>query len=184
MRKALIGSLLVMMTSWFAAGCGHEQPPPPASVWPKPPEPPKEAVREAPVKPGRPSTGTVAVSDEIWRACNIRSSEPREAPEFGFDSTELSDVERRVLNQIARCFTHGALRGRAMRLTGRADPRGEPEYNMTLGASRSGNVKGYLGALGVDANKMDDTSRGELDASGEDEAGWARDRRVDIDLLK
>jgi peptidoglycan-associated lipoprotein len=39
-----------------------------------------------------------------------------------------------------------------------------------------------MGSAGVAQDKMHDTSRGELDATGTDEAGWRRDRRVDVKL--
>jgi peptidoglycan-associated lipoprotein len=71
-----------------------------------------------------------------------------------------------------------------VQLIGRADPRGEPEYNMMLGDARAGNVDQYLVALGVDAMQMTTTSRGELDATGTDEPSWQRDRRVDMRLVE
>ena len=51
-----------------------------------------------------------------------------------------------------------------------------------LGNSRADAVGGFLRSKGMDKAKMDTTSRGELDATGTDEAGWARDRRVDLML--
>ena len=39
-----------------------------------------------------------------------------------------------------------------------------------------------LGRLGVAQTQMGVTTRGALDASGTDEAGWKEDRRVDIQL--
>ncbi len=83
---------------------------------------------------------------------------------------------------LARCLSQGALKGRGLELTGRADPRGEPEYNMSLGESRADSVRRYLHDLGVQAERLRATSRGEIDATGTDESGWAYDRRVDIDL--
>ena len=87
-----------------------------------------------------------------------------------------------MLAQIAKCFTTGPLAGRNVRLVGHTDPRGEPEYNMTLGAFRADATAHYLEQLGVTAARIHETSRGELDASGNDEAGWQRDRRVDVEL--
>jgi outer membrane protein OmpA-like peptidoglycan-associated protein len=54
---------------------------------------------------------------------------------------------------------------------------------MVLGAHRADSAMQYLKQRGVDASKMTETSRGELDATGVDEAGWSRDRRVDVDLI-
>ena len=53
---------------------------------------------------------------------------------------------------------------------------------MSLGESRAESVRRYLHDLGVQAERLRATSRGEIDATGTDEGSWARDRRVDIDL--
>jgi peptidoglycan-associated lipoprotein len=122
----------------------------------------------------------VELSSDIRRICKIEDTE--RTPKFDFDSSDLSTDDRYVLVQVARCLTSGPLRGRAVVLVGRADPRGEEEYNMTLGHSRAANVHMYLARLGVDPMQMAATSRGELDATGTDEPGWKRDRRVDLRL--
>jgi peptidoglycan-associated lipoprotein len=122
----------------------------------------------------------VALSDDIRKICQIEETE--RTPKFDFDSSDLSGPDRDVLAQVARCLTTGPLRGRAVQLIGRADPRGETEYNMTLGDTRAGHVDQYLVQLGVDPAQMATTSRGELDATGTDEASWQRDRRVDMRL--
>jgi peptidoglycan-associated lipoprotein len=67
-----------------------------------------------------------------------------------------------------------------MNLVGRADPRGTPEYNMTLGQHRADAVVKRLASKGVAKSMMESTSRGAMDAVGTDEPSWARDRRVDI----
>jgi peptidoglycan-associated lipoprotein len=126
--------------------------------------------------------GTVGVSDDIARACNIQFGSVDRAPKFDFAETDLLPEDRSLLQQVAPCITTGPLKGRGLRLVGRADPRGEVEYNMTLGAHRADTVRRYLADLGVDAKKVGETSRGKLDATGTDENGWRRDRRVDIML--
>ena len=122
--------------------------------------------------------------DEILRACAIVEKPATEtAPKFDFDSSDLTQAERDVLAQVAKCLTTGPLKGRSVQLVGRADPRGETEYNMTLGGKRANAVHGFMSQLGVDKAKMKETSRGELDSSGTDEDGWRRDRRVDLRLI-
>jgi peptidoglycan-associated lipoprotein len=123
----------------------------------------------------------VEPSSDIRRICKIEDTD--KTPKFDFDSSDLSSNDRAVLVQVARCLTTGPLRGRAVQLIGRADPRGETEYNMTLGDSRAGHVDLYLRHLGVDPMQLAATSRGELDATGTEEVGWQRDRRVDLRLL-
>jgi len=130
----------------------------------------------------QPTTSGVNVSDEIARACKIDFDNAGTAPKFDFDTSALRPAERSVLEQVAACVTTGPLEGRSLALVGRADPRGEVEYNFLLGESRAGSVESYLTALGVDGSRIATTSRGKLDATGTDEAGWQVDRRVDIDL--
>jgi peptidoglycan-associated lipoprotein len=127
----------------------------------------------------------VNVDDEIRRICNlVEKSDLTEQPKFDYDSADLSAQERDVLAQIAKCLTTGPLKGRSVELVGRADPRGETEYNMTLGGRRAHSVDTYMAGLGVDKAKMSETSRGAMDATGKDEEGWKKDRRVDVRLVK
>jgi peptidoglycan-associated lipoprotein len=138
-------------------------------------------------EPQRPTIHTpgLSVSDRIAQACGIapRAADKNVTPTFEYDSAALGEKDREMLAEIARCLTTGPLKGRAVTLIGRADARGEPEYNMTLGESRASAVHRYLVDLGVGRDHMRVTSRGEMDATGTDEEGWARDRRVDIELV-
>jgi peptidoglycan-associated lipoprotein len=128
-------------------------------------------------------TQTLNVSGEIARLCGLAQVQiGKVAPKFDFDSSTIGEDDKTVLSAVAKCLMEGALRGRNVQLTGRADPRGEDEYNMTLGEHRADSVRRYMHDLGVQTERMRATSRGELDAVGKDEDGWARDRRVDIDL--
>ncbi|MFO0677731.1 MAG: OmpA family protein [Polyangiaceae bacterium] len=126
------------------------------------------------------ATPALHVSEEITQACEL----PRQdyAPAFEFDSSSIGDDDKDLLAALAKCLSEGALKDRKVALVGRADERGEMEYNMSLGETRADSVRRYLGSLGVDAGRVSSTSRGELDATGKDESGWAKDRRVDIQL--
>jgi peptidoglycan-associated lipoprotein len=125
-----------------------------------------------------PTSGTVAISEEVRRACGI----PDEDAYFAFDSSTILSVDITPLNAVAKCFTVGPLKGRSLRLVGHADPRGSSEYNMTLGQGRADSVQGYLGRHGVSPSQLSTTSRGAMDAAGTSESGWAHDRRVDVML--
>jgi peptidoglycan-associated lipoprotein len=130
-----------------------------------------------------PSTAyDVHVSDEIMRACGVRFPEMDQAPRFDFDRSDLKSDEAVVLSQVAACLTTGPLKGRRLRLVGHTDPRGEAQYNFSLGEDRAARVERYLNALGVDATRIQAISRGKLDATGTDEVGWHIDRRVDVEL--
>ncbi len=162
----------------LALGCGGDKPSAVAPVAKPAPET-APTVTSAPTKPAQMA---VNVDDAITKACNLKFTNIEESPKFDFDAETLSDAEKAILEQIAKCLTTGPLKGRAVDLIGRADPRGETEYNMTLGAKRSRAAHQFLGGLGVANDKLFDTSRGELDATGTDEQGWRRDRRVDVKL--
>ena len=144
-----------------------------------PPAPPPAP--EASAKPGPAVESTnLRVSNEIARLCNLPKTQY--SPNFDFDSNSISAQDKDLLAAIAKCLSEGPLRGRRVALVGRADARGEAEYNMGLGGARADSVRRYLKDLGVEEARIGATSRGELDATGTDEAGYARDRRVDIEL--
>jgi peptidoglycan-associated lipoprotein len=132
----------------------------------------------------RPAGESLGLSEEIVRLCDLQVGGMKAAPKYDFDRSELQPADRATLDKVAECLTTGALRGRTIRLIGRADARGETDYNMVLGAQRAGGVADYLAHLGVERTRLDVTSRGELDAGGTSEAGWAADRRVDIVLAR
>jgi len=125
----------------------------------------------------------LALSGDIVKLCGIKASATTTAaPTFDYDKEELHPEDRAVLDQLATCLMTGALKGKAVALTGRADPRGTEEYNLGLGSRRAASVSTYLVRLGVQQPQLGVTTRGSLDATGTDEAGWAKDRRVDITL--
>ncbi len=155
--------------------CGSEPPPPPKA----PPPPPAPAPVAQPEKPGDvPTRSNIAIADDIKKACGITDSEAF----FAYDSANVRPQDKAVLIKLATCFMSGPLKGRTMRLVGHADPRGDEEYNMVLGGRRSDNVKGAIVDAGMDGARIATTSRGEMDATGTDEAGWEKDRRVDVML--
>jgi peptidoglycan-associated lipoprotein len=124
---------------------------------------------------------SLAISGDLVAMCGIKAA-AQANPKFDYDKDELTTDDRNVLDQLASCLTNGALKGKAIALIGRADPRGTEEYNLGLGSRRAHTVGQYLGRLGVLEPQLAVTTRGALDASGTDESGWAQDRRVDVQL--
>jgi peptidoglycan-associated lipoprotein len=118
----------------------------------------------------------VHIDESILRACGIKADKAF----FAFDSAKLEPGDSGPLKDIAKCFTAGPLKGRALRLVGHADPRGEHEYNMVLGQSRADSVGSFLRNKGLDSGRISTSSRGAMDATGRSESGWAEDRRVDV----
>ena len=165
-----LGSLILL------AACGSDPKPvaqapapPPAAAEPAPP----------PEKAGDvPTRSNINISDDIKKACGLSDADAY----FAFDSANVRPQDHAVLQKLAACFSTGPLKGRTMRLVGHADPRGDEEYNMVLGGRRADNVKNAIAGAGLDSSKMLTTSRGEMDATGTDEAGWEKDRRVDVML--
>ena len=122
------------------------------------------------------------ISPELMTKCAVHFDNLIDAPRFGFDQAVLDPTDESLLAQVAKCITDGPLSGHKVKLVGRADPRGETEYNMSLGAHRANAAMDYLLKVGVAASHVRTTSRGELDSTGTDEGTWAIDRRVDVDL--
>lgn len=121
--------------------------------------------------------GGLNISAEIMKLCpGIKP------PKFGYNSDAVSEGWQTAMQQIATCMKDGGLKGKGLLLTGHTDPRGDDEYNMALGGRRASSVKSALGEFGVEGNRGDVTSRGEVDAKGTDEETWSQDRRVDIGL--
>ncbi len=174
MNKHLVAALPFLA---LAVACGGDEKKPPQTA-----AQPTATQTTTSAPPPKPEQMAVNVDSDIIKACNLKFTNVDDAPKFDYDSDELTPAEKDVLGAIAKCLTTGPLKGRAVDLVGRADPRGETEYNMTLGARRARHVHNFMGTLGVPSDKMHDTSRGELDASGKDEAGWRLDRRVDVKL--
>ena len=165
----------LLASAMFAAGCANHAPPPPQS-----PPPTYNTGGIVPQKSAVKTVGNVRLSGEIMAACKINFANVSEAPKFDYDKSAILPEDRAVLAQVAACLTTGALKGRALKLVGRTDPRGEKEYNIALGQRRAGSARQYLMNLGVEQSKISETSRGEMDATGTGEAGWEADRRVDI----
>lgn len=173
--------LLALATAAAAVGCSHNKPP----VVAPPPAPPVAATAPGPAAPTSApvaASPNLAVSGDLARQCALRFNSTPQAPKFDFDRFELLPEDRDVLDQVANCLTSGPLRGRTVQLVGRADPRGTEEYNLGLGARRADGVKQYLQHLGVSPGQLSQTTRGALDATGTNEAGWHDDRRVDLRL--
>jgi outer membrane protein OmpA-like peptidoglycan-associated protein len=145
------------------------------------PQPQSDIGMQVPPSPEpQPVSPSLAVSEEILRACKLSLDAIEKAPKFEFDKSELQSADLTVLAQIGDCFTTGPLKDKEMVLVGRADPRGTVAYNEALGLRRANRVARFLEGYGVSAGRIERTSRGKLDARGRDEVGWTVDRRVDI----
>lgn len=101
---------------------------------------------------------------------------------FDFDSSSVKQSERAKLQEAAQYLAqhpeHRVL------LEGHCDWRGTAEYNLGLGDRRANAAKRYLSSL-TSPDKIETLSKGSLDAiQNGDDATMAKDRRVDIVILK
>ena len=168
---------IVILLAALAAGCGsaaatnaQSAPPPTAG---------SAASGEQPAS-GADEGANVAIAPEIRKACGLSDAEAY----FAYNSDRLRSKDAGVLDKLARCFIDGPLKDRGMLLVGHADPRGDEEYNLVLGGRRAGTVERSMVQRGLASNRVTSSSRGEMDASGNDEPSYARDRRVDVLLAQ
>ncbi len=168
----------LLVLSLALSACSDEKKPAVAPVAPPPvTSSAQPAVAANNPKPDDDATrGNLNISDEIRKACGLSDAEAF----FAFDSAHVRPQDEAILKKLAVCFSTGALKGREMRLIGHADPRGSADYNLALGGKRADNVKTVIARQGLDSGKIATTSRGAMDATGTDEASWAKDRRVDV----
>ena len=101
---------------------------------------------------------------------------------FDYDSSAIKAGERSKLQEAANYLRDHP--GQRILLEGHCDWRGTAEYNLSLGDRRANAAKRYLASI-APADRIETLSKGSLDASqNADDATMARDRRVDIVILK
>lgn len=127
------------------------------------------------------SDTTIQLSEDLRRQCQL-PNEPQESPHFDYADATLRTKGANILDDVAKCLTTGALRGRTLNIVGRTDPRGSEEYNKELSANRAEAARNYLTSHGVPQSQVNVIARGETGARGTDEETWAMDRRVDFEL--
>ncbi len=102
---------------------------------------------------------------------------------FEFDRSAISASERPKL-QAAMDYLNQNPQHRLL-LEGHCDWRGTAEYNLGLGDRRAGSARQFLQTLGAAANRVETSSKGDLEAvENADETTMARDRRVELIILK
>jgi peptidoglycan-associated lipoprotein len=94
---------------------------------------------------------------------------------FAFDSYELIPAEIEKLKKAAHCLV---MKGAGdVVIVGHCDPRGTEEYNMGLGLKRANAIKRFLVGYGIPKKEIEVYSKGEENATGYNEATWAKDRK-------
>ncbi|MBI4510471.1 MAG: OmpA family protein [Deltaproteobacteria bacterium] len=96
---------------------------------------------------------------------------------FDFDQAGIMADAKPMLQANLECLSSTP---RNVGVIGHTDPRGTDEYNIALSDQRARAVKEYLSRLGVSPERMRVVPKGEAEASGNEEASWAKDRRVEF----
>ncbi len=136
-------------------------------------------------------------ADASWEECNKRQDavavvkqEPKQEPAdttptlstvyFAYDSAELTEAQRQVLDQNAVWMRQNAASN--VTLEGHTDERGSVEYNLALGERRASSAKDYLSQLGIPKNRLRILSYGEEKPAsfGSSEDNFRLNRRVDF----
>ena len=172
MKTALI--VATMSIAAVAVGCGSNSMKLPNTAFNNKPNRTSESLAKTPKSDDKGTSGTVSISDDVKNACGISDDEAY----FAFNSANVRSRDVRILDKLRTCFTTGKLKGHIMQLVGHADPRGDD--NLALGGKRADSVKDVIVNHGMPASKVVTSSRGEMDATGNDESTWAKDRRVDV----
>ena len=170
-----LGVALVVAPVLLLIACTHEQPkavvPTAATV---------AAPIPAPVAVTPPPDTSLKVSEAIRVKCSVPDT-PTDSPQFDFDQTDLRPRGMGILDAIASCVLTGSMKGEGLVVTGHTDPRGSESYNEDLGLRRANTARDYLVSKGIATADITVTSRGKLDSTGEEAAGWQLDRRIAID---
>jgi outer membrane protein OmpA-like peptidoglycan-associated protein len=104
---------------------------------------------------------------------------------FPFNSTE-KEYDPKVDAYLQTLAKRVAKTGERIELTGHTDNKGEPEYNLRLGANRARQIQDLLVKLGVNADLISTASKGESlpVAPNTTEENRHNNRRVEVRLIK
>ena len=96
---------------------------------------------------------------------------------FGYDSSELDDEDRSVLDKQAKFLNQNP--SLKVTIEGHCDERGTREYNLALGEKRASSVKDYLTSLGINSDRISVVSYGKErpQVLGSNKAAWSMNRR-------
>ena len=103
---------------------------------------------------------------------------------FSYDQWSIREDQKKALQNNAEWLK--ANPQMRVRLEGNCDQRGTAEYNLALGQKRADAVKTFLEGLGISRNRLETISYGferPVDR-GQNEAAWAKNRRVDFVVVR
>jgi peptidoglycan-associated lipoprotein len=102
---------------------------------------------------------------------------------FDYDMSNIRDDQRATLDAKIPVFQ--ANPDMRIRVAGHTDNRGSDEYNLALGQRRAAEVKQYLIARGIAADRIDVVSFGEERpaVAQDNEDAWAKNRRDEFEII-
>ena len=102
---------------------------------------------------------------------------------FDFDSSSIAATERIKLQKAADYLKENPKDH--LLIEGYCDWYGTSEYNLALGDRRAASAGDYLNTLGVDSQRIEQLSKGSLEATANlAKSDSGQDRRVDLILLQ
>ena len=183
LRRSVLLSTAALLLLVVVAGCNRRVPPPappppappPPAATPAPPPPPPPPPKPAPAPPPKPLT-----EDEIFQKktlAELNAEMPLGDVFFDYDMSTIREDARPILQKNADYLRRWATT--RVTIEGHADSRGTVEYNLALGARRSGAVRDYLVSLGISPDRLLAISKGEEtpQCTEETEDCWQRNRR-------
>lgn len=178
--RLAVGSGLMVLT----AACHHTSEPTQSASGPKLPDPGADKEYEV----GFPDPGHgvaryigIAIDPDLSTNCGLMRTY------FAFDSDKLSPTDKATLRSVADCLEQPDLKHMKLSIVGRADSRGDNNYNEDLGRRRAESVKKLLVGAGIAESRISIASHGAKGAIGKDAPkepySYGYDRRVDVVLI-
>jgi peptidoglycan-associated lipoprotein len=184
LRRSLLLTTVALLIIMVIASCSRRTPPPA----PPPPAPPPPAATPPPPPPPPPPPAPPAApapkpltEDELFQQktlAELNAEMPLADVYFDYDMSAVRDDARAILQKNADYLRRWP--STRVSIEGHTDSRGSAEYNLALGERRATSVRDYLVSLGIGADRLLATSRGEEtpQCMEENEACWQRNRRA------
>ena len=175
LRALSICSLGLLVVAASGAACHHRSPVVSPSVTRAAAMAPARLAAPPPAPAPRPLT-----EDEIFARESpdqLNSAQPLNDAFFDYDSATIRPDAQANIAKYATWLQRW--RSTKITVSGHADERGTPEYNLALGEERAAAVKSYLTSLGVAPDRIATVSYGKERpfCTGDNEACWSQNRR-------
>jgi len=128
----------------------------------------------------RDRTVDIEIRGDVVHACGLDTSRTY----FAYSSADLTDDDKLLLGDVARCLIDGKLKGRSILVSGYTDKTGPTAENKDLGMSRSEIVAQELNTRGVPTGRIFLRSTGERLATGDTASERALDRKVELRIVE